>query len=99
MSYKLHEPEAGFASSLAPGGLFPSQGLPLSLEVITSEEPEAKTRSLTVPSADSYQPPLNAGRESWSYNAITANTSFGSTKRCRAEQLGSPATGSARANY
>lgn len=41
MSYKLHEPEDSAAISLTCVGLFPSPGLPLSLEVITSEKPQS----------------------------------------------------------
>lgn len=98
VSYKLHEPEASAGFSLTGSGLFPSPGLPLSLEVIVLEEPRAETRSLTVPSADSYPPLLNAGRESWSYNAITESTLFASTTKCHAAQLGSAANRSCDSN-
>jgi hypothetical protein len=46
MSYKLHEPEASAAFLLTDGGLFPSPGLPLSLEVITLEEPQSRDEKL-----------------------------------------------------
>ena len=46
MSYKLHESEAGAAFSLTGGGVFPSQALPLSLEVITLEEPQSRDEKL-----------------------------------------------------
>lgn len=46
MSYKLHEPEATSAFSLAGDGLFPNPGLPLSLEVITLENPKSRDEKL-----------------------------------------------------
>lgn len=46
MSCTLHEPEASGAFSLAGGGLLPSPGLPLSLEVITLEEPQSRDEKL-----------------------------------------------------
>jgi len=49
MSYKLYEPEASAASSLTGSGLFPSPpALPLSLEVITLEEPQSRDEKLDV---------------------------------------------------
>jgi hypothetical protein len=90
VSYELHEPEASAAFSLTGGGLFPKPGassFPSKSSLWRS--PRAETRGLTVPSADSYPPLLNAGREFWSYNAITASTSFASTMKCHAAQLGS----------
>src|SRR5690348_3088152 len=70
--------------SQARGFLFP-------LKSSLSRSLRAETSSLTVPLAGSYPPLLNAGRESWSYNAITANTPFVSTRPCRAVQHVSPA--------
>lgn len=46
MSYKLHEPEASAAFSPTGGGLVPSPALPLSLEVITLEEPQNRDEKL-----------------------------------------------------
>jgi hypothetical protein len=47
MSYKLYEPEASAASSLTGSGLLPSPpALPLSLEVITLEEPQSRDEKL-----------------------------------------------------
>lgn len=46
MSYKLHEPEARAAFSLTGGGLVPSPALPLSLKVITLEEPQNRDEKL-----------------------------------------------------
>ncbi|WP_285251168.1 hypothetical protein [Pseudarthrobacter sp. fls2-241-R2A-168] len=46
MSYKLHEPEATTAFSPTGGGLFPNPALPLSLEVITVEEPQSRDEKL-----------------------------------------------------
>lgn len=46
MSYKLHEPEVSAAFSLTGGGVFPSPALPLSLEVITLEEPQSRDENL-----------------------------------------------------
>ncbi|WP_028277945.1 hypothetical protein [Arthrobacter sp. I3] len=49
MSYKLYEPEASAASSLTGSGLLPSPpALPLSLEVITLEEPQSRDEKLDV---------------------------------------------------
>ncbi len=46
MSYKWHEPEASAAFPLTGGGLFPNPALPLSLEVITVEEPQSRDEKL-----------------------------------------------------
>ena len=46
MSYKLHEPESSAAFSLTGGVLLPSPGLPLSLEVVTVEEPQSRDEKL-----------------------------------------------------
>ena len=46
MSNKMHEPEATAAFSLTDNVLFPSPGLPLSLEVITLEEPQSRDEKL-----------------------------------------------------
>lgn len=46
MSNKLHDPEASTAFSQAFGALFPSPAPPLSLEVITLEEPQSRDEKL-----------------------------------------------------
>ena len=46
MPDKLHEPEASAAFSLTGAGEFPSPALPLSLEVITLEEPQSRDEKL-----------------------------------------------------
>lgn len=46
MSYKLHEPEASAGLWLTGTGLFPTPGLPLSLEVIVLEEPQSRDEKL-----------------------------------------------------
>ena len=46
MSYKLHEREASAAFSLTGSGLFRSPALPVSLEVITLEEPQSRDEKL-----------------------------------------------------
>lgn len=46
MSYNAHEPETSTTFSLTDGGLFPSPGLPFSLEVITLEEPQSRDEKL-----------------------------------------------------
>ena len=46
MSYNLHEPTTSAAFSLTGDGLFPSPERPLSLEVITSEEPKSRDEKL-----------------------------------------------------
>jgi hypothetical protein len=48
VSYKLYEPEASAAFSLTGSGLFPSPALPLSLEVITLEEPQSRDEKLDI---------------------------------------------------
>ena len=47
MSYKLHEPEASAAFSLMGDVVFLSPVLPLSLEVITLEEPQSRDEKLS----------------------------------------------------
>lgn len=46
MFYNPHESEAGAAFSLTGGNLFPNLALPLSLEVITAEEPQSRDEKL-----------------------------------------------------
>lgn len=46
MSFKLHELEASAAFPLTGGGPFPSPAPPLSLEVITLEEPQSTDEKL-----------------------------------------------------
>lgn len=46
MAYNPRESAASAAFSQTGGGLFPSPGLPLSLEVITSEEPQSRDEKL-----------------------------------------------------
>ena len=46
MSYKLHKREASAAFSLTGSGLFRSPALPVSLEVITLEEPQSRDEKL-----------------------------------------------------
>lgn len=45
MSYKLHQPEASSAAFSLTGGVFPRPA-PLSLEVITLEEPQSRDEKL-----------------------------------------------------
>jgi hypothetical protein len=46
VSYNPHESEASAALLQTGGELFPSPALPLSLEVITSEEPQSRDEKL-----------------------------------------------------
>jgi hypothetical protein len=46
VSYNLHELEVSASFSLTINGLFPRPGLPLSLEVITLEEPQSRDEKL-----------------------------------------------------